>query len=144
MILFISSGERPCTSLLPSPSLPLPVDVTAGDSTTLICSPHNVHPEAEIRWSGAEKASRVINATKLVVTPTWEENGAKITCTGSNPYYGVSLRSEGRTRMCIGPMRALTHSFHELVHSFIHSFIHSYVHPFLHSFIHSSIHTLIQ
>ena len=62
----------------------------AGESTNLECVAKNANPEADIRWIGAEEVSRVVNVTRLVVKPTWKYNGAKITCQGSNPYYGVS------------------------------------------------------
>ena len=67
------------------------MDVRAGESTTLKCEAEAVNPEAEIRWSGAEKVSRVVNVTQLVVTPSWRDNGVKIFCRGRNPYYRVSL-----------------------------------------------------
>ena len=67
------------------------MDVRAGESTTLKCEAQAVNPEAEIRWSGAEKVSRVVNVTQLVVTPSWRDNGVKIFCRGRNPYYRVSL-----------------------------------------------------
>ena len=79
-----------------SPKLSSPlraVNVVAKETVTFACVAINVNPEADIRWSGIdETVSSVLNVTQLIVTPTWRQNGAEITCRGSNPYYKVRDR----------------------------------------------------
>lgn len=53
----------------------------------LQCRAFVANPRASITWSGFRpEVAKVVNQTKLILKPTWRDNGAKILCTGSNPY----------------------------------------------------------
>ena len=74
--------STPSSSMLSHPPHPPPTEDVTEDSplgVELRCRAFVANPRASITWSGFRpEVAKVVNQTKLILKPSWRDNGAKV------------------------------------------------------------------